>query len=774
MKITNTKKMLIALFTCAICLLSLLCVAKILNKESIVAKAETCSVLNENEPIEKESFVISEQLEYQTEESDLKEITQLNMEGELMPDKENVDSEISTIADKSTYVQGTLQWIDDSGNYHPLREIKVNIFDNQPVGENLLGTVYTDNSGNFSFTFQNKDGFWDFENGGYDIFIRFYAGDSNIMVHNPNGEEYYYQSGETGNIATGSTKFCNYSIDMGSDIGQALQISQAVITARDYAKEMMGRLPSAVDVYYPFEENCHYHSNSKQIHITGSNKDDSSPKSYASWDPIMHEYGHHIQYELGITASPGGTHFDVDMVEHFYKEYKDNQLCPTCSKKERTLLPLKDCKDYGIRLAWGEAWPTVFGIMAQNYYINLLKDIDTVGDAKYTSYNSLIFNVETNNDESDGNEIAIIEFLWDLFDDESQSFSLIEYYDTFNLGHKNMWDLIASSKATTFSEFLNYIYNNTSLDRSNLGNLLGIMNLTAYDLHFFNSLEYLPRLQWEIGGSTNYKQNKFIVAFYDSNKTEILKTEEIIGNHTYVLSENEWNSILNKTTDFFYCSVWSYQDDGYGCVTGPYISEYKKVNLTDLASSINVDEPISGWVSNSDDYNWYKFIAPSSGIYTFYTEGTTDTFGELFSRLIFGSNTENCLTADDNSGVDGNFKIKYTLDYNEVIFIRVRAFDTSVSYDLNVHFEEHIHNYILKYLDRTYHRCECDSCNYSYLQEHSFEIVGNEMRCKCGYSLGTSVPGGGIQSVGDTANVYINQFLKITDKMYCKNIKYNI
>lgn len=128
-------------------------------------------------------------------------------------------SGISTLSDKDTYVQGSLKWVDDSGVTHPLRRTMVRIYDKEPIGYLHIGTVYSDNQGNFSFTFQNEDDFFDFDNGGLDIFIRVYAGDTNALVKIGSGsDDYYYESTVSENMTTGTTKRCDYTFNMKSDL----------------------------------------------------------------------------------------------------------------------------------------------------------------------------------------------------------------------------------------------------------------------------------------------------------------------------------------------------------------------------------------------------------------------------------------------------------------------------------------------------------------------------------------------------------------------------
>ncbi|MDR2267239.1 MAG: hypothetical protein LBE09_06635 [Christensenellaceae bacterium] len=239
----------------------------------------------------------------------------------------------------ATYVNGLLQWKDDAGELHPLRRIMVDIMDYDGIAPDILGTVYTNNEGRYSFTFDNADLLLEFENGGYDVYIKVYAGTTNAQVIKSNDNEYYYTSSTQANmnVTTGSTTVINMTFGMGSALGQAFQISQAVLTARDFAWNMSGSIPSDMTILYPAAtEGCTYDRETLRMYIVPASKDGDYIKSYAAWDVIMHEYGHHIQYDMDITAGVEGTHFA-------YENDIDSNYNATHNK------------GVGIRLAWGES-----------------------------------------------------------------------------------------------------------------------------------------------------------------------------------------------------------------------------------------------------------------------------------------------------------------------------------------------------------------------------------------------------------------------------------
>lgn len=454
---------------------------------------------------------------------------------------------ITTMSTSSTetYVKGTLQWTDDAGNNHPLRRVMIRIYDT--IGSTHLATTYADNNGNYSYTFDNPDGFWDFENGGNDIFIRVYAGTNNAMVENSSGDEYYYESSVSENVTIGTTVTKNLTIGMSTDKGKAFQISQAILTARDYAWNMMGTMPEDVVIRYPYDSGCYYTRSEKRITITGNAPYSSAyPNSYASWDVLMHEYGHHIQYQVGIINSPGGRH----------SSFQNNA-------------DIRRNKDEGVRLAWAESWPTVFGTIAQQYFSGYLSNIVTVGDTNYTAYNGLDYNIESTSTRlGEACERSIMAVLWDLYD------SANETNDTISLGYTKYWEVTKGSRAKTFSEFIDYFYLTYPEYISDIATNLsfyGMSSSAPIIIAPTNLTETTPpTIYWEPqGGSSYYPNNSFVLVFYDGLGNEIFRTATISSN-VYDLSQEEWSNVIHSNGDTYSMAVESMQTN-YPA-TGKYVS----------------------------------------------------------------------------------------------------------------------------------------------------------------------------------------------------------
>ncbi len=456
---------------------------------------------------------------------------------------------------------GYLRWRDDNNINHPLRKVKVEIYSQEENLLTLLDTQCTNNDGYFEFEIPAET----------DTFIRVYAGDSNAIVKSPVLEtSYYYDYDDyydeseisygtpAGVISTYHATFC-----MDNDLGKAFQISQAILTARDYAEIMMNERPSDVLVLYPYDgeieeeydetnkNGCYYDDVLKIINITGRYPiNDNSLHSYASWDVIMHEYGHHIQNELGINKSTGG--------EHVF----DANLCDSMKNKDK-----------GMRLAWAEAWATVFGMQAQEYFSTYLQDIDFINDGTYDAYN---FNaphpIEENTDfKGDGCEATIIAVLWDLYDNHPET------NDWIALGHRKYWNVTTYNQIKTFSDFINYFYEQYPEYTYDLGRSLSYYGMASTSPAMTNSSNVSqiisPTFTWNRqGGRDNVadQNNSFVLIILDGRGNEILRTASITST-TYSLTQSEWNEILHTCGDT-YIAVVSAMQTAYP-TTGPYISK---------------------------------------------------------------------------------------------------------------------------------------------------------------------------------------------------------
>ena len=566
----------------------------------------------------------------------------------------------------TTYLRGVIVWNDDRGIEHPCQYIKVNIYDKEEIiADQLIATTYTSAGGFYSISFENDQSFFEFGN---DLFIEIIAEGEGVSVKNNNGVTYSVSTRDVAltNVSNGYTYDINVKFEMcengnfvGGDLGRAIQVSQPAIVASRYAKAMNGSAMPNVDVCYPAnDDNCKYYYDEKLIKIIHQGADEDDPASYASWDVIMHEYGHHVQSYLEIHDNPGGDHFshenDID-IERFTDEER---------------------KAKGVKLAWAESWPTVFGIMAQQYYINQLSNIETVGDKYYTTYNtdySIDYEVFC---LGEGCERAIMYFLYDLYDADST----YENHDLLALGHNKMWNLVKSSGAKTFFDFVSYLTISNEVSIDNLGKLLAMCGMAVINV----SVEAgeTPSFVWEgYGGSYKHPYNSFRIVFATETNAEIFTTNEISTNE-YTLTSEEWECLLSSGSTTIKYRVLSSEISNYS--TGPYSTAWYTLDVP-TATTLNLNTPLSGYLPTSDDYVWYRFTSTEGGYYRFYTEGTTDTVGELYSEIPYDDSTDGMLAYSDDGHMDSegnnaNMGFVYELSEGETVYIKVRPYVMSYGY----------------------------------------------------------------------------------------------
>ena len=175
----------------------------------------------------------------------------------------NSSTSYETNALSDTNVKGVLSWIDDNGISHELRKVKVELYARTVLMDVKIGESTSLNDGSYSIDKNALAGVL-INNNPLLLYIKVYAGDDNVVVMDDDGIAYFAESEiETTSLSqwNSSDIDIDLSVVMTNNIeGQALQISQAAITARDYAQEMIRTLPgysvnfipNMVPIYYLF------------------------------------------------------------------------------------------------------------------------------------------------------------------------------------------------------------------------------------------------------------------------------------------------------------------------------------------------------------------------------------------------------------------------------------------------------------------------------------------------------------------------------------------
>ncbi len=375
---------------------------------------------------------------------------------------------------------------------------------------------------------------------------------SNSLIHRTDSGNKDYSIDFSSQLVTGTNakniSYCFEPVNgnQGSDFGQAAQIFQALYYYSQHAYALDNKKGSIklCNVEYPATTNGDLYNN-QTIYIGNNSENNQSGFSYESWDAIGHEYGHHLEHLFNISNSKGGEHYIS----------RDNSTTIKC---DPSLYATQ--KDYNLRLAWAEAWATIWAAIAQKSFPENIKNETYlgVGDDQYTasnlgydidgkpvhySYNPLMrdtgeidynHQIEENN-AGDGCELSIERFLYQLFDNNNDEI------DKYTIPESELWNftvdvskeykLDAEDKAKYEGKQedrykLNYFYQYLSALESKYG-FNGIAELAeCYNLctsyPFLKSENGTYKILWK----TNLPNKKFACYRYNKFRIKLYKNKE--------------------------------------------------------------------------------------------------------------------------------------------------------------------------------------------------------------------------------------------------------
>lgn len=591
----------------------------------------------------------------------------------------------STMSMDNINVYGTITWVDREGNSHNAAYITVEIIDKDILGiNNVLETTTTNENGQYNASVSNTAFL---ENGGNDITIRVSAQGGNIKVVNNSGSVYKITKDDINSNYTDTSLQIDFEIDSNDytssddkERANAFRVHQAMNLGAKYVETKKGNRLDEIKVVFPTTKSTSCFTGT-ELHILQDDKDD--------WDVMLHEYGHYVSYYYNTNNSSGGTHSSGTCLNHIHGKSK------------------------GMPLAWSEGWATYFSISAQLETNSIALNILNVGDTNYTDTvdSSLNYSIESplksRYQYGESNEANIAAVLLDLADEEND--------EGIELGYNYIWNLINNSQCKNMSDFMNQLYSQISdFECAEIGEILSSLD-TAPELdnpaNNFTCDWNIPTFEWVPNGGRNadgknYSNNLFTIVFYDRYKDKIFEKTGI-SNSSYTPTEAEWGEILSQSFEYIYWAVIGYQTTDY--TTGGYYSHFRKLNIPS-PQNIYLDDVITDTIE-SDQVNWYKFVAPMTGTYVFESTGSYDTYGELFSSLAFNRSTTNRLIDgyDDDDGEGFNFKIEYDLEYKQVVYIRVRqySYQSIDSFSLSIICTAHEHAYEYEPVNSQYHILEC-------------------------------------------------------------------
>jgi hypothetical protein len=431
-------------------------------------------------------------------------------------------------------VQGKVQWTDENGATHPVFGASVEILDDDgALGTEFITSVPTDTAGNYSAVVNNDDGLLQ---GDRDIFVRPLAGNTLVVTKN-GGSDVYSMTSPTHSETPSGTIITENFTAANSGGGEAWSVFQAGTWVAVYARMENGNVGLAsVDIHWPAGGTFYNGS----IQILQLDRWD--------WDVTMHEYGHHIQAQLGIANSPGGNHSGG------------------CASDARM------SKDAGTKLAWGEGWPSYDGAVAQQVLNMAALNVPRVGDINYDDLEDqiLVYSLEADTSKGEDDEIAVQRLLWDLYDNANDGRDAITRTDA------SIWTTLDAANPPTLSAAWAALRsgqtNQTDLLMGGIATDASIGSTLASPTAGTIVTPSNASFSWSnaVGCSGTYDGNQFDLVFYNASSFAKVLTVPNLGTNSATLNAGQVATLTASGHDI----LWAVEARNTDApTTGSYLSE---------------------------------------------------------------------------------------------------------------------------------------------------------------------------------------------------------
>lgn len=94
-------------------------------------------------------------------------------------------------------------------------------------------------------------------------------------------------------------------------------------------------------------------------------------------------------------------------------------------------------------------------------------------------------------------------------------------------------------------------------------------------------------------------------------------------------------------------------------------------NTTTTATTVQANDSQAGTINDGNDEDYFEVYLSSTGTFTVYTTGSTDTYGYLYNS------SGNVLASNDDSGTGSNFKIEEFIFSTGTYYIKVKGYSSS-------------------------------------------------------------------------------------------------
>lgn len=409
------------------------------------------------------------------------------------------------------FVSGTIRWTSKTGSTHAARRVKVQLFDLSGATPDVpAAETTTSDSGSYSFFYPAPDG------SQRNLRVRALTDSTVSNVTDPvAGETYGIQSNILMDVADDAVVSVDITANNADNNNQAFSVHDAFVTVNDYSAYVGGRL-AKITVIFPRADGSFYDG---QIVM--------HPDDWCDWDVLHHEYGHYFMDVRDIEANPGGDHIiTANLAEG-------------------------ETKEHGLRLAWGEGFPTYFGVVAQQFLGAASLGVPNVGDSRYTDdrdVNGFSYDLESQAggaSAGEDNELAVQRILYDLYD------SNIDQRDDVSLGHFTVYSKASGVNATILSQYWNSLINGASQqDIVRYGCIFADHRVAPEptapdDGVIFGPGDPPPTFRWQRNGAgPSNRLNEFTVQFWNEDFSNKIHESTPANATSYTPSAADWATIL--------------------------------------------------------------------------------------------------------------------------------------------------------------------------------------------------------------------------------------
>lgn len=120
----------------------------------------------------------------------------------------------------------------------------------------------------------------------------------------------------------------------------------------------------------------------------------------------------------------------------------------------------------------------------------------------------------------------------------------------------------------------------------------------------------------------------------------------------------------------------------------PSLIEPMGGSSADTAQRISVGSTVYDSIGAAAQVDWFVFKTDTgAGAYDIYTTGSTDVYGEIYKKTLFGYSL---IDGDDDGGDGSNFRLEVGLNNNTDYYVKVRHYSTSGTGSYTLRVREHL------------------------------------------------------------------------------------